>query len=104
MKSGESFLDLLNFASGFNDFAYTASVNIQQKTAKELKVKDINESEYGTYQPKAGDVFRISRILDRFENRIKIDGAVFRPDTYSFSEGMKVSDLVTSRRIKRGCL
>ncbi|MWB94482.1 sugar transporter [Flavobacterium sp. GA093] len=95
MKKDESFLDLLNFASGFNDFAYTASVNIQQKTAKELKVTDINESEYGTYKPKAGDVFRVSRILDRFENRIKIDGAVFRPDTYSFSEGMRVSDLVT---------
>jgi hypothetical protein len=27
----------LNFASGFNEFAYTASVNVLQKTAKELK-------------------------------------------------------------------
>lgn len=94
MKKGESFLDLLNFASGFNDFAYTASVSIQQKTAKELKVSDINESDFGNYLPQAGDVFRVSRILDRFENRIKIDGAVFRPDTYSYSEGMRVSDLV----------
>ena len=95
MKKGETFSDLLNFASGFNEFAYTASVNVLQKTGKEFKVHDINESEYGSYTPKSGDVFRITKILNRFENRIKIEGAVFRPDYYSFTEGMRISDLIT---------
>ncbi len=94
MKSGETFKDLLSFASGFNEFAYTASVNVLQKTAKDFKVKDIPSSEYGSYKPLAGDVYRISKILNRFENRIKIEGAVFRPNTYSFYEGMRISDLV----------
>ncbi|MEO7975795.1 SLBB domain-containing protein [Flavobacterium sp.] len=95
MKKGETFADLLNFASGFNEFAYTASVNVMQKTGKEFKVQDINESEFNTYQPQSGDVFKITKILNRFENRIKIEGAVFRPDYYSFTEGMRVSDLIT---------
>ncbi len=95
MKKGEKFSDLLNFASGFNEFAYTASVNVLQKTGKEFKVHDINESEYVTYQPQSGDVFRVTKILNRFENRIKIEGAVFRPDYYSFTEGMRISDLIT---------
>ncbi len=95
MKKGEKFSDLLNFASGFNEFAYTASVNVLQKTGKEFKVHDINESEYSTYQPQSGDVFRVTKILNRFENRIKIEGAVFRPDYYSYTEGMRVSDLIT---------
>ena len=95
MKKGEKFSDLLNFASGFNEFAYTASVNVLQKTGKEFKVHDINESEYNIYQPQSGDVFRITKILNRFENRIKIEGAVFRPDYYSFTEGMRISDLIT---------
>jgi protein involved in polysaccharide export with SLBB domain len=94
MKVGETFSDLLAFASGFNEFAYTSSVNVEQKTGKEFKVQDINEANYPTYQPKSGDVFKVSRILDRFENRIKIEGAVFRPDAYSFSEGMRISDLI----------
>ena len=94
MKSGETFKDLLSFASGFNEFAYTASVNVLQKTSKDFKVKDISSSEYGSYKPLAGDVFRISKILNRFENRIKIEGAVFRPEIYSFYEGMRISDLV----------
>jgi len=95
MKKGENFSDLLNFASGFNEFAYTASVNVVQKTGKEFKVHDIKEEEYNSYQPQSGDVFRITKILNRFQNRIKIEGAVFRPDYYSFNDGMRVSDLIT---------
>lgn len=95
MKKGEKFSDLLTFASGFNEFAYTASVNVMQKTGKEFKVHDINESEYNSYLPQSGDVFRVTKILNRFENRIKIEGAVFRPDYYSYSEGMRISDLIT---------
>ncbi len=95
MKKGETFNDLLSFASGFNEFAYTASVNVLQKTDKEFKVRDIKSTEFNSYKPLSGDVFRVSKILNRFENRIKIDGAVFRPDTYSFYEGMRISDLIS---------
>ncbi|PJJ10921.1 protein involved in polysaccharide export with SLBB domain [Flavobacterium sp. 1] len=94
MKTGENFSNLLAFASGFNEFAYTASVNVLQKTGKEFKVADIQASQYGSYQPLNGDVYRISKILNRFENRIIINGAVFRPDTYSFYQGMRISDLI----------
>ncbi|PAM94257.1 sugar transporter [Flavobacterium sp. IR1] len=95
MKMGETFTDLLSFTSGFSESAYTASVSILQKTGKELKVHDLNESQYGIYQPQSGDVVTVTKILNRFENRIKIQGAIFRPDYYSFNEGMRISDLVT---------
>jgi protein involved in polysaccharide export with SLBB domain len=94
MKKGESFTDLLSFASGFTDAAYTASVNVLQKTAKEFKVRDIKATEFTSYKPQAGDVFTVNRILNRFENRISIQGAVFRPNTYSFYPGMRITDLV----------
>lgn len=94
MKNGETFSDLLSFASGFNEFAYTASVNVTQKTDREFKVRDIKASEFGSYKPLFGDVITVSKILNRFENRIQITGAVFRPDTYSFYEGMRISALI----------
>ncbi|MGQ7945288.1 SLBB domain-containing protein [Flavobacterium sp. WC2509] len=94
MKKGENFSNLLNFASGFNDFAYTASVNVLQKTGKEFKVADIQAAGYSSYIPLNGDVFRVSKILNRFENRIVINGAVFRPNTYSYYQGMRFSDLI----------
>ena len=94
LKAGESFSDLLRFASGFTDVAYTASVNVLQKTSKEFKVKDVKANEFSIYKPLAGDVFKVTKILNRFENRIKIEGAVFRPDTYSYYNGMHIADLV----------
>jgi protein involved in polysaccharide export with SLBB domain len=94
MKSGETFKDLLAFASGFNEFAYTASVNVVQKTSKDFKVKDIKESEFNNYKPLAGDVYKVAKILNRYENRVKINGAVFRPNTYSFETGMRIADLI----------
>ena len=94
IKTGETFADLVSFASGFNEFAYTASVNVLQKTGRELKITDIRATQFNSYRPSSGDVFRVTKILNRFENRIIIEGAVFRPDVYSFYEGMRFSDLV----------
>lgn len=95
MKTGETFQDLLRFASGFNEDAYTTAVTVLQKTGKEKKIKDIKASEFKIYQPRSGDLFTITKILDRFENRLQIKGAVFRPNQYSYSTGMRLADLVT---------
>lgn len=95
MVPGENFTDLLNFASGFNESAYTASINTIQKTGKEFKVKDLQAAEFSSYTPHNGDVFKVGEILNRFENRVTIEGAVFRPDTYAFNEGMHISDLIS---------
>ena len=94
MKKGETFNDLLNFASGFNEFAYIQSVNVIQKTGKEFKVDDIKLSAFDTYKPSNGDVFKVSKILNRFENRIEVLGSVFRPSVYSFFQGMRIKDLI----------
>ena len=95
MKKGETFRNLLVFTSGFNEFAFTASVNVVQKTDKEFRVKDLKALQFDSYKPIAGDVYQVSKILNRFENRIIINGAIFRPDTYSFYEGMRISNLIS---------
>lgn len=95
MKNGENFTDLVRFASGFTDVAYTASISVMQKTSKDYKVIDIKEDEFISYVPHNGDVVTVSRILNRFQNPIAIQGAVFRPNTYAFYDGMRISDLVS---------
>lgn len=94
MKKGENFTDLLSFASGFTEAAYTASVTVLQTTDKEYKVRDLKAAEFATYKPQSGDLFTVNNILSRYENRIRIQGAVFRPNTYSFYPGMRIADLV----------
>jgi protein involved in polysaccharide export with SLBB domain len=94
LKAGEKFSTLLSFASGFSDAAYTASINVIQKTNKEFKIKDLNATEFSSYLPMSGDEFKVTEILQRFENRVQIIGAVFRPDTYSLNENMRIADLI----------
>lgn len=91
---GEHLEQVLDFASGFTDTAYTAMIKAFQNNDRERKVKDIVAAEYKTYEPSSGDIFVVSKILNRFQNRVKISGAVFRPDVYELSEGLKVADLI----------
>jgi hypothetical protein len=90
----ESFADILAFAGGFDDTAYTASVKVIRKNEREREVKDLSAKSFTTFQPLTGDQYVISRILERYNNRLKVSGAVFRPDMYEFVPGMKVADLI----------
>jgi protein involved in polysaccharide export with SLBB domain len=91
---GESFADILQLAGGFDDTAYTAAVKLIRKGQKERVIKDLVETEYTKLTPSTGDLFVVSKILDRYANRVKVTGAVFRPDQYEWISGMKVSDLI----------
>lgn len=90
----ESFASILAFGSGFTDTAYQAAVKIFQRSDRERKVEDLLATSYTTYQPQSGDVFVVSKILNRFQNRVRISGAVFRPDVYQLTPGLQVADLI----------
>jgi protein involved in polysaccharide export with SLBB domain len=94
LNATESFKQFLQFAGGFDDTAYTAWVKVIQKNDKEKAVKDLAQNQFTSYQPQGGDIIQVSKILDRFQNRVKLTGAVFRPDVYELTEGMRISDLV----------
>lgn len=90
----ETFEDLLKYCSGFDESAYKSNIKLIQNTDKEMRIEDLSEKDYKKYVPKSGDVFKIGTILNRFENKISIKGAVYRPDDYAFYEGMSVKDLI----------
>ncbi len=94
LNATESFKQFLQYAGGFDDTAYTAWVKVIQKNDKEKAVKDLAQNQFANYQPQGGDIIQVSKILDRFQNRVKLSGAVFRPDVYELTEGMRISDLV----------
>jgi protein involved in polysaccharide export with SLBB domain len=94
INGSENFKQFLQYAGGFDDTAYTAMVKIIQKNDKEKSVKDLSANNFASYQPQGGDVIQVSKILDRFQNRVKLTGAVFRPDVYELTPGMRVADLI----------
>ncbi len=94
--NGENLQNIINYASGFTENAYKNRILVKQKTSTELKVTDLNETTFGAYVPKAGDLISVDKILDRYENRVQIKGAVFRPGEYSLplTDTMTIKDLV----------
>ena len=91
---GETFSNLLEFASGFADSAYRSSIKVTQFTDKELTIKDVNANAFASYAPQAGDKIEVAKVLDRYTNRIKIAGAVFREGTYDLTPGLTVGELI----------
>ncbi len=91
---GETFGDILKYASGFSDSAYKAAIKVTRFTDKELQVKDLYSKEYAVYQPKSGDFYLVDKLLGRFSNRVTISGAIFREGGFELAHGMTVADLI----------
>lgn len=91
---GESLKNVLDFAGGFSNQAYTGKIKVLQNTDKERRITDVEAMDYANYQPNNGDKFIVESILDRFENRVQIIGAVFRPGQYELDKGLTLKGLI----------
>jgi protein involved in polysaccharide export with SLBB domain len=92
--SSESLEDVIGFAGGFSNKAYTAKIKVLQNTNKERKITDVNANDFGKYYPLNGDKYMVEAILDRFANRVEIIGAVFRPGQYELENGLTLKQLI----------
>ncbi|AQG81682.1 SLBB domain-containing protein [Spirosoma montaniterrae] len=93
---GETFRTLLGFAGGFADDAYRASITIRRNTDRERKILTVTEAEMATTAPQPGDKIFVGKILERYENRVQVAGAVMRPGDYALEPGLEtVRQLVT---------
>ncbi|MFC0317883.1 SLBB domain-containing protein [Olivibacter jilunii] len=94
LKEGETFNQLLTYAGGFDEEAYRTRITVFKNTATERRVEDVLASQFGVYLPQSGDKYRVGKILDRYTNRVRISGAVFRPGVYELSQGLTLSMLI----------
>lgn len=94
MRPTETLEDLIEYAGGYTDNAYTAMLKLERLTDKEKKIIDISKDIIPSFITKSGDNYTIGALLNRFENRVDIKGAVFRPGSYAFTPGMRITDLM----------
>jgi protein involved in polysaccharide export with SLBB domain len=90
----ETLKDLLIFTGGFTNDAFKERIKVIRNTNKEKSVADVEQSIFSMFYPKSGDVFMVDKILERFENRVQIKGAVFRPGNYALENGLTVLKLI----------
>lgn len=92
---GETLKDVLRFAGGFTNKAYTYSIPVTRNTSRELKLMNVTQDEVSNFLPQNGDKYVIGAIIERFENRVEIEGAVFRPGMYALENGVNtVKELI----------
>ncbi len=90
----ENLKNVIDFAGGFTDFAYRDRIKVTRNTNKQKRVADVSSDLFGMFTPESGDVYTIDSILDRYENRVQIKGAVFRPGSYALDNNLTVSKII----------
>ena len=86
--------DLIRYAGGFNDEAFTSMVTVERITSTQRRVSDVPSDLFDSFLLQNGDKVNAGEILDRFDNRVTIQGAVFRPGTYELTPGLTLSELI----------
>ena len=85
MKDGESLKTLIEYAGNFTGDAYTKNIRLTRRNGREYQIHTIDDIDYSVFKLMDGDVLNVSAMLDRFENKLEIKGAVYRPGVYQYS-------------------
>ncbi|MEX2600162.1 MAG: SLBB domain-containing protein [Balneolaceae bacterium] len=96
MTDGETFEDLVTILAGFTEAAYTRSFLIERRTPTMRSVTTIRYPEEQNTEMRHGDKVIVQRLLDRFENKVTIQGAVMRPGGFELRDGMSLYDLIVA--------
>ena len=94
-KNNETLSDLIFYSGGFTENASTKKINVTRIINDQLKIVDINSDQFDFFQLKTGDKFQVEEIINKYNDRIIVKGAVYRPGVYSISDKMTINDLIT---------
>ena len=94
LKGGDNLNTVINFAGGFSEMAYSKSIRINRMTDTEMKILKVGKEEITKFSLTKGDNIFVDSLLNRFENKVSIAGAVFRPGDYELEARMGVKQLL----------
>jgi protein involved in polysaccharide export with SLBB domain len=94
-KNNETLSDLIFYSGGFTENASTKKIKVTRIINDQLKIVDINSDQFDFFQLKTGDKFQVEEIINKYNDRIIVKGAVYRPGVYSISDKMTINDLIT---------
>lgn len=93
---------VIEYAGGFAPYAYRHRLKVYRNTTRERKLLDVMESEFNTFKMQSGDSIVIERVLERFENMVAVNGAIFRAGEYSLESSPTLTQLIKSAEGLKG--
>ncbi|HSV88482.1 MAG TPA: SLBB domain-containing protein [Bacteroidales bacterium] len=94
LLENETLQDLIYFAGGFSSEAFSKRLTIFRKTDAQRSIVDVESELFSTFLMVDGDSLNVGPILDRFENRVTIQGAVYREGEYGIVDGLTLLGLI----------
>jgi protein involved in polysaccharide export with SLBB domain len=94
--------DLLFFAGGFKPNAYRGRLKGSRNGELIKEVIDIESSSFNDFTFSNGDSLHVDSLVEKYSNRVTIEGAVYKPGVYSWIKGQKLSDLISKAAGLRG--
>lgn len=83
MIGEETIADILNYAGGFTGDAYKNAIRVIRKSGREYQVYNVDQEDFNYFKLTDRDELAVDSVIDRFENRVEIQGAVYRPGLYA---------------------
>jgi len=102
LKPNETLKDLIYFAGDYTGSAYSNQIKITRKTGKNYKVFDVPYTQQDSFKLNNGDVISVDQILDLYENRVEIKGAVMRPGIFAIESTLTLGQLIKKAEGLRG--
>lgn len=89
MKPGESLQTLIDYAGGFRGDAYSDNIRVQRQNGLDNELVTVEKAQFPTYSLRDGDVVSVGTVIDRYNNRVELRGAVNRPGQYAIGDEIK---------------
>lgn len=94
VKQNETVQQVLDFAGGFKGNAFKGRITGTRYTDVEKSVIDVAKEQFASYSLMHGDSLYIDTVINKYDNRVFISGAVFKPGAYSLEKGMDAKTLI----------
>jgi protein involved in polysaccharide export with SLBB domain len=94
LKEGQTLAELEQYFGGFTPIAYTNLLTIERLNGAQKEIREVAFTEAKDFIMQGGDKLVVQEILDRYENKITIQGAVYRPGSFELFEKMSLKTLI----------
>lgn len=85
----ETLAQAIDYAGGFTNDAFRTAVNVMRQDDMGLKVFNVPEAEFDSFQLADGDRIVIGQRYQRAANKVEIEGAVYNAGTYAIDDQVK---------------
>ena len=94
LKDGQTLAELAEYFGGFTPIAYTNLLTVERLNGTQKEIREVAFTEAKDFIMQAGDKLVVQEILDRYENKITIQGEVYRPGSFEMFEKMSLKTLI----------